>query len=83
MGHAEIYRTWDEQKAEQIKSLLDDYEISCYLTSHLTRSVMPFAGQQEVRLMVPEASADEAQEILDHFFDLQSGEEPARQDKTS
>jgi len=70
----EIHRTWNEGKAEQMKSLLEDYDISCYLSSHLTQSVMPFAGQEEIRVMVPEASADEARGILEGFFDLQSGE---------
>lgn len=83
MEQVEIHRTWDKGKAEQMKSLLGDYEISCYLSSHLTQSVMPFAGQEEVRVMVPEASAEEARGILEDFFDLQSGEESDRQDKTS
>ena len=59
MEQVEIHRTWDEGKAEQMKSLLEDYNISCYLASHLTQSVMPFAGQEEIRVMVPEASAGE------------------------
>lgn len=67
MKQIEIHRTWDQQKAEQMKSLLDDYNISCYLTSHLTQSVMPFAGQEEVRVMVPEASAEKARKILKDF----------------
>ena len=48
MEQVEIHRTWDEGKAEQMKSLLEDYNISCYLASHLTQSVMPFAGQEEI-----------------------------------
>jgi len=83
MEYIEIYRTWDEQKAEQMKSLLEDYEISCYLTSHLTQSVMPFAGQQEVRLMVPKTKAEEAQKMLEDFFDFQPGEESTKEDKKS
>jgi len=80
MEYIEIYRTWDEQKAEQMKSLLEDYEISCYLTSHLTQSVMPFAGQQEVRLMAPKAKAEEARGVLEDYFDLQPEEESAKKD---
>jgi len=83
MEQIEIYRTWDVQKAEQMKSLLEGYEISCYLTSHLTLSVMPFAGQQEVRLMAPKAKADDARRILEDFFDLQPGEESAEKDEIS
>lgn len=83
MQQVEIHRTWDGGKAEQMKSLLEDYDISCYLASHLTQSVMPFAGQEEVRLMVPEANAEEARGILEDFFDLQSGEESDHQNGTS
>ncbi len=83
MEQVEIHRTWDEQKAEQMKSLLEDYEISCYLASHLTQSVMPFAGQEEVRVMVPEASAEEARRILEDFFDSRPGEESDHQNETS
>jgi hypothetical protein len=78
----EIHRTWNEGKAEQMKSLLDDYDIPCYLASHLTQSVMPFAGQEEIRVTVPEASAEEARKVLESFFDLQSGEESDNQDET-
>ncbi len=82
MEQVEVHRTWDGGKAEQMKSLLEDYDISCYLSSHLTQSVMPFAGQEEVRVMVPEASAEEARKVLENFFDLQSGEESDNQDET-
>lgn len=44
---------------------------------------MPFAGQEEVRLMVPEASAEEARRILEDFFDSQPEEESSNQDETS
>lgn len=83
MKQVEIHRTWNGQKAEQMKSLLDDYDISCYLSSHLTQSVMPFAGQEEIRVMVPEASAEKARKILEDFFESRSGEEADEQDKTT
>ncbi len=79
----EIYRTWNERKAEQMKSLLEDYNITCNLSSHLTRSVMPFAGQQEVRVMVPEAREEEARRILKDFFELQPGNESGEKDELS
>ncbi len=78
MQQVEIYRTLDRENSEQMKSLLEDYDISCYLASHLTQSVIPFAGQEEIWLMVPEANAEEARRILGDFFDLQSGEESDR-----
>lgn len=83
MEQIEIYRTWNERKAEQMKSLLEDYDISCYLSSHITRSVIPFAGQGEVRVMVPEASAEEARRILGNFFDFQPAKESSKKDETS
>ena len=79
----EIHRSRNEGKTEQMKSLLNDYDISCYLYSHLTQSVMPFAGQEEIRVMVPETEAKEARRILENFFDYGSGEEPDHQDETS
>jgi len=69
MEQVEIYHAWNVQKAEQMKSLLEDNGISCYISSNLTQSVMPFAGQQEVRLMVPKDKAKEARSILEDFFD--------------
>ena len=83
MKQIEIHRTWDGGKAEQMKTLLQDYDISCYLASHLTQSVMPFAGQEEIQVMVPEAKAEEARRILENFFDSGPGEEPDHQDETS
>ena len=33
MEQIKIHWTWDEHKAEQMKSLLEDYDIPCYITS--------------------------------------------------
>jgi len=83
MEQITIYQTWDVQKAEQMKSLLEDHEISCYISSHLTQTVTPFAGQQEVRLMVPKVRAEEARRILEVFFNSQPGEESTEEDENS
>ncbi len=70
MELVEIYRTWDEPKAHQIKELLGDFDIGCYLSSHITHSVYPIPvdGLGEIRVMVPEEYAEEAEEILQSYF---------------
>jgi len=70
-----VYRTWDAQKADQIKELLKDFDISCYLSSHITHSVYPIPvdGLGEIRVMVPRDFADKAERIIGDFFS-QNGE---------
>ena len=82
MEQITIYQTWDVQKAEQMKSLLEDHEISCYISSHLTQAVTPFAGQQEVWLMVPKDRAEEGRRILEDFFDSQPEGKSDKKDET-
>lgn len=70
-----MYRTWNEQKADQIKELLKDFDINCYLSSHITHSVYPIPvdGLGEIRVMVPRDVAHEAERIIGDFFS-QNGE---------
>ncbi len=70
MELVDVYRTWNEQKAELIKSLLGDYGISCYLSSHITHSVYPIPvdGLGEIRVMVPEEDEDRAVDLVESYF---------------
>ncbi|MBS3813151.1 MAG: putative signal transducing protein [Candidatus Bipolaricaulota bacterium] len=70
MALVEVYKTWDEQKAYQMKELLGDFDISCYLSSHITHSVYPIPvdGLGEIRVMVPDGDAGEARDILKSYF---------------
>lgn len=70
MDFVEIYRTWNEQKAGMIKELLGDYDIECYLSSHITHSVYPIPvdGLGEIRVMVPAEEEEESRDIIANFF---------------
>lgn len=70
MEFVEIYRTWNEQKAGMIKELLGDYDIECYLSSHITHSVYPIPvdGLGEIRVMVPQEEEEKSRDIVDNFF---------------
>lgn len=70
MELVEVHSTWNEQKAELIKSLLGDYGISCYLSSHITHSVYPIPvdGLGEIRVMVPKEDEDRATDLVKSYF---------------
>ncbi|MCF7890299.1 DUF2007 domain-containing protein [Candidatus Bipolaricaulota bacterium] len=70
MEFVEIYRTWNEQKAGMIKELLGDYDIECYLSSHITHSVYPIPvdGLGEIRVMVPQEEEEKSRDIVANFF---------------
>ena len=76
MELVEIYRTWNEQKANMIKELLGDYDIRCYLSSHITHSVYPIPvdGLGEIRVMVPEKDEENSREIIDNYFSSEDEE---------
>ncbi|MFB6290810.1 MAG: putative signal transducing protein [Candidatus Bipolaricaulia bacterium] len=76
MELVEVYNTWNEQKAELIKEILGDYDISCYLSSHITRSVLPFAGQEEIRIMVPKNREKRSRKIIKDYFSREDEEKP-------
>lgn len=77
MELVEVHKTWDEQKAELIKSLLGDYGISCYLSSHITHSVYPIPvdGLGEIRVMVPEEDEEQAVDLVRSYFSPNESEE--------
>lgn len=70
MDLVEIYNTWNEQKAEMIKGLLEDYGIECFFSSHASRTVHPFNvnGLGEIKIMVSKDYQDKAKEIVNTFF---------------
>ncbi|MFP4136659.1 MAG: putative signal transducing protein [Candidatus Acetothermia bacterium] len=76
MELVEIHRTWNEQKAELMKSLLEDYEINCYLSSHITHSVYPIPvdGLGEIRVMVPKDMEKKATDLLESYFSPEESE---------
>lgn len=77
MEFVEIYRTWNEQKAVMIRELLSDYDIECYLSSHITHSVYPIPvdGLGEIRVMVPYEEEEESRNILANFFSPEDEEQ--------
>lgn len=70
MEFVEIYSTWNEQKAGMIKELLGDYDIECYLSSHITHSVYPIPvdGLGEIKVMVPSEEEERSRDLLGNFF---------------
>ena len=76
MEFAEVYRTWNEQKAAMIKEILRDYDVECYLSSHITHSVYPIPvnGLGEIRVMFPEEDEERAKEVISNFFQPEEDE---------
>jgi hypothetical protein len=62
----QVYRAWGEAEALVIKSLLESRGIPCLLKSNAAPSVHVFAvdGMGEVDIMVDEAMADEAKNLI-------------------
>ena len=62
----QVYRTWGEAEALIIKSLLESSGIPCLLKSNAAPSVHVFAvdGMGEFRIMVDEAKAEEAKDLI-------------------
>jgi len=84
MELVEVFSTWNEQKADMIKALLEDYDINCYLSSHITHSVYPIPvdGLGEIRVMVPEKDAEKSSKIIENYFSANEAEvEGAEADK--
>ncbi|MBS3765989.1 DUF2007 domain-containing protein [Candidatus Bipolaricaulota bacterium] len=77
MELVEIHRTWNEQKAEMMKSLLEDYGVNCYLSSHITHSVYPIPvdGLGEIRVMVPENAETKAIDLIENYFSPEETEQ--------
>jgi hypothetical protein len=62
----EVYRSWGEAEALVIRSLLESYGIPCFLKSNAAPSVHAFTvdGMGEFRIMVEEARAEEARNLI-------------------
>ena len=62
----EVYKAPNEMEAQVIKSLLESYDIPCFLKSHAAPSVHMFTidGMGEVKVMVLESTADRARELI-------------------
>jgi len=69
-GSALLMKTWSDGEAEIVRHLLESNDIPCQVISDITHSVYPVAvnGLGEIRILVPEASLEEASAILaDHL----------------
>ena len=66
MSETVIYITWDEPVADMATGLLEAEGIIVMRSSEMPRSVLPLSvdGLGEIRLMVAEADASRAREIL-------------------
>jgi hypothetical protein len=62
----EVYKAHNDMEAQVIKSLLESYDISCFLKSNAAPSVHLFTidGMAEVKIMVLESLADKARELI-------------------
>jgi hypothetical protein len=62
----EVYQARNEMEAQVIKSLLESYDIPCFMKSNAAPSVHTFTmdGMGEVRVMVLESMADKARELI-------------------
>ena len=62
----EVYKANSEMEAQVIKSLLESYDIPCFLKSNAAPSVHVFTidGMGEVKIMVLESMADSARELI-------------------
>ena len=62
----EVYKANSEMEAQVIKSLLESYDIPCFLKSHAAPSVHVFTidGMGEVKVMVWDSMADKARELI-------------------
>ncbi|MCF7875734.1 DUF2007 domain-containing protein [Candidatus Bipolaricaulota bacterium] len=76
MELVEVFRTWNEQKADMIKALLQDFDINCYLSSHITHSVYPIPvdGLGEIRVMVPKKDEEKSTDIIENYFSSEEEE---------
>jgi hypothetical protein len=62
----EVYKARNEMEAQVIRSLLEGFEIPCFLKSNAAPSVHTFTmdGMGEVRVMVMASMADAARELI-------------------
>ena len=62
----EVYKARNDMEAQVIKSLLETYDIPCFLKSNAAPSVHMFTvdGMAEVRIMVLDSLADKARDLI-------------------
>ena len=62
----EIYKATNEMEAQVIKSLLESYDIPCFLKSNAAPSVHMFTvdGMGEVRVMVRDSDLEKARQLI-------------------
>ena len=62
----EVYKARNDMEAQVIKSLLESYDIPCFLKSNAAPSVHMFTvdGMAEVRIMVLDSLADKARDLI-------------------
>jgi len=62
----EVYHARNGMEAQVIKSLLESYDVPCFLKSNAAPSVHMFTvdGMAEVRIMVLESLVDKARELI-------------------
>ena len=65
-GLVEVYFARNNIEAQVIKSLLEGFNIPCFLKANAAPSIHVFTmdGMAEVKIMVPAALADEAKELI-------------------
>jgi putative signal transducing protein len=65
-----LVRTWSDGEALLVRQLLQSYGIPCQVVSDVPHTVLPLSvdGLGEIRILVPEARAEEARRVLaDHL----------------
>jgi hypothetical protein len=69
----EVYRAAGQAEAELIKGMLESYGIPCVLKCHAALSVHVFTinGMGTVKVMVPDAVAEEARILITREDDAQ------------
>ena len=62
----EVYKAQNDMEAQVIRSLLESYDIPCFLKSHAAPSVHMFTvdGMAEVKIQVLESMADRAKQLI-------------------
>jgi len=62
----EVYKARNDMEAQVIRSLLESYDIPCFLKSNAAPSVHLFTvdGMAEVKVMVLDSMVDRARELI-------------------
>ncbi len=62
----EVYKAHNDMEAQVIRSLLESYDVPCFLKSHAAPSVHIFTvdGMGEVKIMVLASLAGRARELI-------------------